>query len=174
MLHEPKKAWERHRVPVSINFKDDRGKSTGALHLDFPNDPLQFPCYALFLDPANALIIRSKEFEPFQDDPGKGYPEKPVPKSVLSTEVVQQNIEKYPQLKGAYVFKALSDVIRIGVAAFVINHRKSDEDSEEDDEDKPITMPEGELDLNDVLYASGAESWGPVTREDPKVWVTIV
>jgi hypothetical protein len=98
MLHEPKKAWERHGVPVSINFKDDRGKSIGALHLDFPNDPLQFPCYALFLDPANALIIRSKEFEPFRDDPGKGYPEKPVPKSVLSTEVVQQNIEKHPQL----------------------------------------------------------------------------
>jgi hypothetical protein len=78
------------------------------------------------------------------------------------------------QLKGAYVFKALSDVIRIGVAAFVINHGKSEEGSEADGEDKPITMPEGELDLNDVLYVSGAESWGPVTREDPKVWVTIV
>ncbi|KAH8585889.1 hypothetical protein B0O99DRAFT_696022 [Bisporella sp. PMI_857] len=52
------KAWTHHGVPVEIQFEDKRATSVGKLlFLDYPDEELKFPCYALFLDPAHALML---------------------------------------------------------------------------------------------------------------------
>ena len=141
-----------------------------------PDEPPQFPCYALFLDPANALIIKGKDLCPYRDGKGNEYPEKLVPKGILTTEDINRNIRENPKLKNG-VYKAINDAVRIGVGAFVKNFGKPGRREEEDVETKPPRkwdpQVDGELKLEDTLHVIGDESWGPVTKEDQRVWVTI-
>jgi len=141
-----------------------------------PDEPLQFPCYALFLDPANALIIKGKDLWPYRDDKGNEDPEKLVPKGILTTEDINRKIRENPKLKTG-VHKAINVALRIGVGAFVKSFGKPGQEEEEEVETKPPRTwdPEvdGELKLENILHVGGDESWGSVTKEDRRVWVTI-
>lgn len=66
----------------------------GAVHLDFPSETLKYPCYALFLDAANALTIRGKDLIPRRDPQGV---ESLVPKPILSTTNAIREIFELPK-----------------------------------------------------------------------------
>ncbi|RYP91992.1 hypothetical protein DL770_001847 [Monosporascus sp. CRB-9-2] len=93
----PKKPWDRYGIPVKINLGDKHGVCAGAVHLDMPDEPLQFPCYAFFLGPGKALIIKGKELDPYRDASGKDNPNGLVPKSILSTEDVNRYYREPPK-----------------------------------------------------------------------------
>jgi hypothetical protein len=59
-----------------------------------PDDALQFPCYALFIDPANALIIKGKDVEPYRDDKGNKNPQRLVPKKIMTTEDINRSVSQ--------------------------------------------------------------------------------
>jgi len=92
--YKPRKEWTRHGIPVSIDLGDERGTCVGAVHCDFADESLEFPCYALFLDPENALIIRSQDREPYKDDQGNMHEDRLVPKRILCTTKVTTNISR--------------------------------------------------------------------------------
>ncbi|KAI1814779.1 HET-domain-containing protein [Poronia punctata] len=206
--HKPSGLWERHGIPVAVDFADGRGVSIGAVHLDMPDEPLQFPCYALFLDPANALIIRAKDFEPYRNEKGEEDPRKLVPKKIMTTADVNQVIREIPKgpqtiwlpgdrtskdpakraprslvipeaeyraLRGmaqgrSLLYKSINDAVRIGVGQFVKNYGGDKDEQEEPRQyDRERDGP-----LEDIaLRVHSDESWGPVTRNDPIVWVTV-
>ncbi|KAH8774785.1 heterokaryon incompatibility protein-domain-containing protein [Diaporthe sp. PMI_573] len=95
--YEPKNPWDRHGIPVKIDLGDERGVCAGAVYLDMPDEPLQFPCYALFVDPGKALIIKGKELQPYLDANGKDDPNRLVPKGILSTEDVNRYYREPPK-----------------------------------------------------------------------------
>jgi hypothetical protein len=157
--HEPKVPWERHGIPVEIVLDDERGTCTGAVHLDFPDEPLQFPCYALFLDPGNAFIIRGKELHAYQDEKGNDHLEKLVLKGIMTSEDINRNWRETPKgevtievraigpviisedenrklqqhLKGrSMVHKALNDAVRVGVGEFCEKIRYGRQKKKED------------------------------------------
>ena len=163
MPHTPKKPWDKHGIPVAINFSDERARSIGDLYLDFPDSSLEYPCYAVFLDPANALVVRStgKVSEIIKSSVGTD--KLPNRNIVITSEEILELIPDKTKIKKSR-HKAIYDVERIGVASFVKGYGKKDENGqwiESDDE------------LN-ATYVKGADSWGPVTIEDAKVWVTIL
>lgn len=140
-----------------------------------PNEELKFPCYAIFLDPAYAILVRSNgqiskvikkhmslaKLREIVDD-GR----------ILDTPGVRASIAK--GIQGG-VFKCYFDVERIGVAMFVKNLHELGEDGFpiEKEDKEPEPLPEGEkIDRKFIVY--GEESWGPVKTEDPRVWVTVV
>ena len=174
-----------------------------------PDEALQFPCYALFLDPANALIIKGKDVEPYRDDKGNEDPQRLIPKKIMTTEDINRSNREMPKgditiwlpgdktskdpakraprplviPEGEYrvlrrigkaegrslLHKSINDAVRIGVGQFVGNYV-----------DSAVREPrlynrelDGPLTLDNVLSVQGHESWGPVTRNDPIVWVTI-
>ncbi|KAK2767497.1 hypothetical protein FQN54_003654 [Arachnomyces sp. PD_36] len=92
--HKPKSTWKRHGIPVEIDLGDERGICIGAIHLDQPDEPLPFPCYALFLDPENALIIRSQDLEPERDSQGNEIAGKLIPKPILTTEDINRSLRE--------------------------------------------------------------------------------
>ncbi|KAF2259683.1 hypothetical protein CC78DRAFT_54091 [Lojkania enalia] len=98
--HNPEGEWNYHDVPVEIRFpeNDKRKRSIGSLFGDLPDNKPQFPYYALFLDPENAIILKSRLGVP-NDQPG----------------VVLANEGLGPK---ASVMKALENPERIGVACF--------------------------------------------------------
>jgi hypothetical protein len=51
-----------------------------------PDEPLQFRCYALFLNPAKALIIKAKDPKPVHDQNGNNDASELVPRTNLTTE----------------------------------------------------------------------------------------
>ncbi|KAI2601959.1 HET-domain-containing protein [Hypoxylon sp. NC1633] len=175
--HIPKKRWDRHGIPVEIDLEDERGISTGALHLDIQDEDLSYPCYALFLDPSKALILRTKELEPKHDQNGTDGGEILVSKPILTASDVNRNVARNPTTKG-FTFKAIFDVVRIGVGVFVKSAREEDADDDAAEGDRaPKRWDEerdGKLTLDKILHVSGDESWGPITKDDPKVWVTMV
>ncbi|KAI8966273.1 HET-domain-containing protein [Daldinia sp. FL1419] len=178
--HVPKKRWDRHGIPVEIDLEDDRGISAGSLHLDVAEESISYPCYALFLDPSKALILRTKELEPKRNDDGTEDPDVLVSKPVLSTPDVNRNIADRPEMKN-FVFQAIWQVVRIGVGVFIKEPTKNKDRPEDEDEDEDEKEPkvwdeakQGKLTLDKILHVQGDESWGPVKKDDPKVWVTIV
>jgi hypothetical protein len=166
----------RHGIPAKVDLGDKRGIRIGAVHLDLPDEPLQFPCYALFLDPAKALIIKGKDLWPYYDDKGNEDTEKLVPKDILTMEDINWKIRENPELKTG-IHKKINGAVRIGVGAFVEKIGKPGQQEDEKVEKKYPRKwdPEvyGELKLENVLHVEGDESWGSVTKEDQRVWVTI-
>ncbi|OTA97778.1 hypothetical protein M434DRAFT_194620 [Hypoxylon sp. CO27-5] len=148
--HVPKKRWDRHGIPVEIDLEDDRGIATGALHLDVPDESISYPCYALFLDPSKALILRTKDLEPKRNADDTEDPNdlvsKPIPTSLFN-------------------------VVRIGVGVFV-KASKENPDEKPGEEKEPEQWDEakhGKLTLDKILHVSGDGSWGPITTDDPIV-----
>ncbi|KAI0379669.1 HET-domain-containing protein [Hypomontagnella monticulosa] len=173
--HTPKKRWDRHGIPVEIDLEDDRGISIRAVHLDVPDEPISYPCYALFLDPSKALILRTKELEPKSDEHGLEDPNVMVSKEVLTTIDVNRNVAENPDMK-AFAFQAIFEVVRIGVGIFV-KAAKENKDKPVEEEKEPEVWDEakhGKLTLDKILHVSGDGSWGPITKDDRRVWVTIV
>ncbi|KAI5853654.1 HET-domain-containing protein [Durotheca rogersii] len=173
--HELKRRWDRHGIPVEIDLEDERGISVGALHLDVPGEEIPYPCFALFLDPAKALILRAKELEPKQNDDGTTDPQTLVPKPILTTSDVNRNIARSPHMKNL-TFQALFDAVRIGVAVFVKGSADNRNKPETEDKEPELwdEAKHGKLTLDKLTHISGDGSWGPVTKDDAKVWVTIV
>ena len=173
-----------------------------------PDEALQFPCYALFLDPANALIIKGKDVEPYRDGKGNEDPQRLMPKKILTTEDINRSNREMPKgditiwLPGdrmskdpakrtpqplvipedeyrellkigkatgrSLLHKSINDAVRIGIGQFEKNHGVSGVK-----ESRPYNRElDGPLTLEKVSIP-GDESWGPVTRNDPIVWVTI-
>lgn len=171
--HDPKR-WDRHGIPVEIDLEDDRGISVGALHLDLPTEPIAYPCYALFLDPSKALILQSKELEAKHNEDGTRDTNTLVPKPILTTSDVNRSVAQNPHMRD-FTFQALFDVVRIGVGVFVKADKKSLYQPGEEKEPEPWDEAKhGKLTLDKILHVSGDESWGPITKDDAKVWVSIV
>ena len=80
-----------------IDLGDERGTCVGAVHCDLEDEPLEFPCYALFLDPANALIIKSQHREPCKDDKDNAHEDRLVPKRILCTTDLGTRKSRTPQ-----------------------------------------------------------------------------
>ncbi|KAL4889851.1 heterokaryon incompatibility protein-domain-containing protein [Aspergillus ambiguus] len=95
--YRSKVAWPRHGVPATIDLEDERGKWNMAIYFDFPGEPIQFPCYALFLDKGNAIIVRSKQLECYRDDRGNIHPERMVPKPIFCTGDLIPKMRKTPE-----------------------------------------------------------------------------
>lgn len=95
--YEPKQPWPWHGIPVKIDLGDERGVCAGSVHLDMPDEPLQFPCFALFLDPAKALIIKGKDLEPAHDLNRNEGQSKLVPQRILTTADVNRNYRESPK-----------------------------------------------------------------------------
>lgn len=93
--YQPKGGPERHGVPASIDLDDERGECIGSIHLDIPDETLEFPCYAIFIDPANALIIKSKHSESYVDPPSGRTKQRPKP--ILSTTGLARSMRKPPR-----------------------------------------------------------------------------
>lgn len=207
--HSSSEPWDRHGILVAVDLADQRGVCTGTVHLDMPDEALQFPCYALFLDPANALIIKGKDVEPYRDDKGNEDPQRLIPRKIMTTEDINRSNREMPKgnitiwlpgdktskdpvkraprprviPEGVYrklreigkaegrslLHKSINDAVRIGVGQFVKNYGDSAVR-----ESRPYNHElDGPLTLDNVLSVQGDESWGPVTRNDPIVWVTI-
>lgn len=189
---------------------DERGFSTGAVHLDMPNEPLTFPCYALFLDPAHALIIKGVEPQERQirsslgvkflpsktimtttdvnrrkiemptgnvtvwlpGDSSSKDPTKRAPQPTVTTPDVFRELWKMGEADGrTLLHKSDVDAVRIGLGEFV----KHDGDPFVK---KPPPMKydrerDGPLTFDKIRSVAGDESWGPVTENDPIVWVTV-
>jgi hypothetical protein len=174
-----------------------------------PDEVLQFPCYALFLDPANALIIKGKDVGPYRDIKGNEDPQRLVPKAIMTTKDINQSnreipkgdvtvwipgnktsknpVERAPRplvideevrrelrkhgdaMDRSLIHKSINDAVRIGVGEFVKNYG----DGGVKESRVYNRELEGPLTLDKILNVGGDESWGPVTRNDPIVWVTI-
>ncbi|MBE3041853.1 hypothetical protein IMZ48_04580, partial [Candidatus Bathyarchaeota archaeon] len=141
-------------------------------------EALEYPCYALFLDPANALILTSTARELHRDASGKEDPERIVPAGQLTSSLVDFNVARNPGLRGN-VFQSLHASVRIGVGAFVKGTPKGEagEGAGPGKDKAPQAYDpkkHGELKLENILHVSGDESWGPVTDKDSKVRMAIV
>ena len=66
--YRSRRPWRGHGIPITIDMGDERGSWHGEVYLDIPKEQIPFPCYALFLDLANAIIVQSKHLEPFKDN----------------------------------------------------------------------------------------------------------
>jgi hypothetical protein len=178
-----------------------------------PDEALQFPCYALFLDPAKALIIKSKDLEPVRDENGNEDQSKLIPQHIFTTEDINQYYREPPKgkqkvwIKGnknspypkarkrrevtvseeenykiweywrekrrEMAHQAINDAVRIGLGEFVKKTiEELDKERLEPMEYDPAVH--GDLKLEDIEHTIGGQSWGPVTRDDPKVWVKLV
>ncbi|KAK6953153.1 hypothetical protein Daesc_005453 [Daldinia eschscholtzii] len=174
--HTPKRRWDRHGIPVEIDLEDDRGISAGSLHLDVPEESISYPCYALFLDPSKAIILRTNKLEPKRNEDGTEDPDTLVSKPVLTTPDVNRNIAEHPEMK-TFMFQAMYAVVRIGIGVFIKEPMGNKDRPEDEEQKEPKVWDEakqGKLTLDKILHVEGDQSWGPVTKDDPKIWVTIV
>ncbi|KAI0122348.1 hypothetical protein F4814DRAFT_458022 [Daldinia grandis] len=172
----PNKRWDRHSFPVEIDLEDGRGISAGSLHLDVPEEPISYPCYALFLGPPKALILRSNKLEARRNEDGTKEPNTLVSKSVLTTLDVNRNITEHLETKD-FVFQALRQGVRIGVGVFLKEPRKNKHQPENEEEKEPEIWDgakQGKLTLDKILHVEGDQSWGPVTKDDRQIWIAIV
>jgi len=167
------KVWNHHGIPVEIRFEDDRPPSDGNLYLDYPDEELKFPCYALFLDPAHALVLRTRRGRPAIDDGD-------VPRSVhhllkedVSDQLATSNDvlrSQDPRRKDG-VFQAIANTERIGLASFMKGYKNMPREVQ--DRERP-KMGKGDLKWSDIQAVSSKDSWGPITKEDPAVRVTVL
>ncbi|KAL7626469.1 hypothetical protein AAE478_003241 [Parahypoxylon ruwenzoriense] len=174
--HKPKRRWDRHGIPVEVNLEDDRGISVGAMHPDVADEPISYPCYALFLDPSKALILQTKKSEPKRGEDGtEDHTSTPVSKPILTTCDVNRNVARDPTMKN-FVFQAIFEAVRIGVAIFVKGSAETRDKPEEEDKaaEDWDEAKHGKLTLDKLIHVQGDQSWGPVTKDDRKVWVTVV
>jgi len=184
--YESKKPWQKYGIPVEIDLEDDRGTAIGSFFPDFPGQALEYPYFALFLDPANALVLR-----------GIDMPTSDVPlTSVFKTGVSLEKLPSKPILTSEGSKKRLSSLreyrdhqlictsgvpsVRVGMATFsktLGRNYGNKEDEKDRSEKKPIRMmPDGlsrEEMLKRLAHVEGDGSWGPVTRNDPKILVRI-
>lgn len=133
-------------------------------------EEIVFPCYALFLDPANALILK-----PFGEWAPKGG-------AILTSSWLTQILKDDPKLKedhlsqpGACARSAV-DGVRVGVAHFARGPTWYGEASSEKRNEKTVNYDEKaqeNLPVEGLVHVKGDESWGPVTKDDLKVGVTI-
>lgn len=179
-------------MPTVIDFGDERGEVHGTVFLDIPGEPLLSPCYALFLDPANAIIIRSKHTRPGSNEPAAILSTSSLSTSMRKAKpgtrilwlrggrVVQVDQAQYDGLLSRMEVQSTlvtesNTVVRIGIGQFVKEH-KSDaggDDKGESSSNKDPKVAASDLNLDDVLHVSGDESWGVVTKEDAWVPVSI-
>jgi hypothetical protein len=178
--YEPKEEWDSHGIPVKIQFDDgdERVESPGSLYLDIPNKPLQFPCYAFFIDPANALVLSTCPGPPataLGKIPGDWSQRDDLP--LVTSGDVRRHIQEFPKVIGLNYtrdvkYEAFASTKRIGVASFV--KRTEPDPREGGEKGKEILDSLDELNPDDIFQQSGSESWGPITKEDPRVRVTII
>jgi hypothetical protein len=178
-LHVPKKPWRRHGTPVAIKINTQHGpyNFVGSFHPGISEDPVLFPCYALFFDQAKALIIRSKDLiKPHGKDTSDSATNKPVPMEITTTEHVRGLPE--PEREGfVWGWRSNVNAVRIGVAEFVISGGKPGEEELEDEDKTPRAWnPEvdGEFTLDKVMYRLSDESWGPILEKQPRICVTLL
>lgn len=147
-----------------------------------PYATLSYPCYAMFLDPSNAIIVRSTgrvskrirevmspESLTTLDDSGK----------IMDTPVLRQQLAANPALGKSRSAKPMFDVERIGLADFVRAQGALNKDGfgvrDVVSEREPAgTISDRKFDPSKVAIATGKDSWGPVTKDDPRLWLTIV
>lgn len=166
--HKPDE-WRRHGAPVELKFGDDdeRPTSTGSLYLDLPNEGLHFPCYALFLDPGNAIVLQTLPGPP-EIAPGEvpgNWDANNLSDILLTTADVVKQVKQQPSMKG-WVMQAIVNTRRIGVACFKKGYKPTGEET------KPVDV--SNLTLEDTDHARPDKSRGPVSEDDPKVRVTIL
>ncbi len=162
-LHKPREEWKHHGIPVEIQFEDsERPDSIGVLYLDLPSKTLQFPCYALFIDPANALILSAcpTSATVLGKFPGDDLTRLPL----FTSEDAQTVIQGLPKVIGQnyavdFKLETIANIKRVGVASFVKGFEPDPKKVEETD-----FSPE----------QSGSKSWGPITEENLRVRVTII
>jgi hypothetical protein len=165
---------------VTIDLEDERGVCCGEIHADFPDEPLAFPCWAVFLDPAYAIIVRGRmtDYQSVFGPSERGATDKP-----LTTADVNRSIRQNPALKG-HGFKSIASAVRTGLGVFVKNSpgkkggeaENEDENEDENERKEPRKWDEavdGKLTLDKILHVKGDESWGPITKEDPRVLLRI-
>ena len=169
------KVWNHHGIPVEIRFEDGRPPSDGNLYLDYPDEELKFPCYALFLDPAHALVLRTRRGRPAIDAGD-------VPRSVdhllkedVSDQLVTSNSalrsqKEDPRRKG-WVFQAIANTERIGLASFIKRYKNVPREVQDGESPE---IQEGDLKWDDIDAVSSKDSWGPITKEDPAIRVTVL
>jgi hypothetical protein len=168
-----------HGIPVEIRFEDDRQVSDGDLYLDFPQEPLQFPCYALFLDPANAIVLRTR---PGRPSPEEGEVpeitdqliESQISQRLLTSKDALKEQTDHPGRKGR-VCQALVNTERIGHALFSRGYKDFPRENDLDEKRQFVASLEelrskyGEPEI--VRYN---DSWGPISKDDLRVRVTIL
>jgi hypothetical protein len=161
--HKPKEEWKQHGIPVEIRFEEsERPDSIGALYLDLPSRPLQFPCYALFIDPANALVLSACPTS--ATALGKFSGDDLIRLPLFTSEDARIHFQGFPKAIGRnyavdFKLETFANIKRIGVASFVKGF-------------EPDPKKVGETDLSPEQ--SGSKSWGPITEEDLRVRVTII
>mgnify|MGYP005988541835 CR=1 FL=1 len=84
----PNKEWPHHGIPAYIDLDDKRGRVFGTVFPDILQEQLPENCYAVFLDPANAIIVRSR-----QCSDG----ELSAPNRILCTTDLSPNFRKSPR-----------------------------------------------------------------------------
>lgn len=95
--YRSRRSWRRHGIPITIALDYERGNWHGEVYLDIPEKQIPFPCYALFLDPANAIIVQSKHFEPFKDSQDIRGTQKLVPRNIFCTHDLHPSRRKTPE-----------------------------------------------------------------------------
>jgi hypothetical protein len=167
--------WDKRGIPVEIRFQDDRANSVGDLYLDFPSEPLKFPCYALFLDPENALVLRTRPGRPFIEEgeiPGNidHLLSSGICQQLMTSNEILDEQNKNPEIKG-WVYRAIPNTERIGIASFIKGYK--DVPGKMEPEEEPPIRDSDEIE-GKIMMMSNEDSWGPITKEDPRIRVTIV
>lgn len=169
------KVWNHHGIPVEIRFEDDRPPSDGKLYLDDPASELKFPCYALFLDPAYALVLRTRRGRPAIDNGDIPRSADHLLKDDVSEQLVTSNdalrsVKEDPRRKG-WVFQAIANTERIGLASFAKGYKDVPREAQDRE---PADVKPGEVKWDDIQKVSREESWGPITKDDPAIRVTVL
>jgi hypothetical protein len=134
--------------------------------LDVPHEHIAFPCYAVFLDPGSALVLKCRA------------PSKSGNSILFTSNDAKRSRDQDPRFNDGqnWCFKSLADAVRIGVGTFVKNLGQETSDNEEAEKrglracNKNVDGPIG---LDNLAFVSGDGSWGPVTENDPKVRVKV-
>jgi hypothetical protein len=156
---------------VKIEFSDEREFCEGVVHLDIPDEHLPSPCWAFFLDPSHAIIVKSGGRRTAANEKLKDIPREEFSKGIPATEDIKQNVTQVPGLQDTL----FNNVTRIGVGEFikVFGKRRG---MEVDIDPPPINIEDSKVDGKEfeALHITADESWGPIREDDPKVWVTIL
>ena len=166
-----------------------------------PDAPMEFPCFALFIDPANALIIRAIEDEERAD--AQFRPRRSVSRRILCTTDLAREMRKPPRgstilwvggennpdpakrtPKPVQVTAETFDKVTANFTQQVSLINKSNhvvrigvgtffKDNAYEGE-RPVAKAKGEkLTLEDIRHVQGDESWGVITRDDAAIPVQI-
>lgn len=95
--YRSRRSWRRHGIPITIDLDDERGSWYGEVYLDIRKEQIPFLCYALFLDPANAIIVQSKHLESSKVGQDTRSTQKLVPRNILCTQDLHPNMRRTPE-----------------------------------------------------------------------------